>query len=150
MGPVGKAYAALVAAGELKPDEDQKRAVQALDRFGRDAASQDGGFLKKLFGKKEPPRGAYLWGGVGRGKSMLMELAFDNLDIEPSAGPIFTPSCWRCMAPPRGAEERRRRPRHPGCRADRGRGEVPRIRRDDGHQQRRCDDYVAPVHRHDR
>jgi len=83
MGPVGKAYAALVAAGELKPDEDQKRAVQALDRFGRDAASQDGGFLKKLFGKKEPPRGAYLWGGVGRGKSMLMELAFDNLDIEP-------------------------------------------------------------------
>ena len=83
MGPVGKAYAALVAAGELKPDEDQKRAVQALDRFGRDAASQDGGFLKKLFGKKEPPRGVYLWGGVGRGKSMLMELAFDNLDIEP-------------------------------------------------------------------
>ena len=83
MGPVGKAYAALVAAGELKPDEDQKRAVQALDRFGRDAASQDGGFLKKLFGKKEPPRGVYLWGGVGRGKSMLMDLAFDNLDIEP-------------------------------------------------------------------
>jgi cell division protein ZapE len=83
MGPVGKAYAALVAAGELKPDDDQKRAVQALDRFGHDAAGQDAGFFKKLFGKKELPRGIYLWGGVGRGKSMLMDLAFDNIDIRP-------------------------------------------------------------------
>ena len=82
MGPVGKAYAALVAAGELKPDPDQSRAVQALDRFGHDAAGNGGGFLKKLFGKKERQRGVYLWGGVGRGKSMLMDLAFDNIEIE--------------------------------------------------------------------
>ena len=83
MGPVGKAYAALVAAGELKPDPDQAKAVQALDRFARDLAKQQPGLLDRLFGKKEPGRGVYLWGGVGRGKSMLMDLAFDNIAVEP-------------------------------------------------------------------
>src|SRR5688572_17968949 len=83
MGPVGTAYAALVAAGEQKPDPDQSKAVQALDRFGRDAAGQSSGFLSRLFSRKEPSRGVYLWGGVGRGKSMLMDLAFDNIDVEP-------------------------------------------------------------------
>ncbi|WP_431358226.1 cell division protein ZapE [Sphingomonas brevis] len=82
MKSVGRAYAALVAAGELKPDEDQARAVQALDRFA-EALRDNGGFLGRLFGKKERRCGVYLWGGVGRGKSMLMDLAFDNIAVEP-------------------------------------------------------------------
>ena len=83
MGPVSKAYAALVAAGELKPDPDQAKAVQALDRFARELAGQGGGLLGRLLGRKEQGRGVYLWGGVGRGKSMLMDLAFDNIPVEP-------------------------------------------------------------------
>jgi len=82
MGPVGRAYAALVAAGELKPDTDQARAVEALDRFAA-GLKGNGGFLKRLFGKAERPRSVYLWGGVGRGKSMLMDLAFDHIEVEP-------------------------------------------------------------------
>ena len=84
MGPVGRAYAALVAAGELKPDPDQKRAVVALDRLASELADGRPGFFERLLGKSAShARGVYLWGGVGRGKSMLMDLAFDHIPAEP-------------------------------------------------------------------
>ena len=79
-GTVARAYAALVEAGELKPDPAQKRAAEALDRLCRPPAS----VLSRLFGaRSEGPSGVYLWGGVGRGKSMLMDLAFAHLAITP-------------------------------------------------------------------
>src|SRR5688500_6252297 len=80
IGAVGRAYAALVQAGELRPDPAQKRAAEALDRLDRKPA----GFLSRLLGAgRQGPAGVYLWGGVGRGKSMLMDLAFDQLAIRP-------------------------------------------------------------------
>jgi cell division protein ZapE len=80
-GPVRVAYDALVAAHELKPDEAQSRAVAALDRL---ASSATGGLFARLFGSgKDEPAGVYLWGGVGRGKSMLMDLAFEHIDTRP-------------------------------------------------------------------
>ena len=81
-GRVGAAYRRLVADKELKPDAAQQRAVAALDRL----ASGEGerGVLARLFGNRsQGPRGVYLWGGVGRGKSMLMDLAFDEIAITP-------------------------------------------------------------------
>ena len=79
MGPVGKAYAALVAAGELRPDLDQKNAVAALDRLAAELASGEPGLIDRLLGRKTHRQcGVYLWGGVGRGKSMLMDLAFEQ------------------------------------------------------------------------
>jgi len=90
-GPVGVAYAALVAAGELKPDPDQARGVAALDRFAADLGAARPGLFTRLFGKAEPPLGVYLWGGVGRGKSMLMDLAFDRIAVEPKRRTHFAP-----------------------------------------------------------
>jgi cell division protein ZapE len=82
-GPVGEAYAALVAAGELKPDPAQARAVAALDRLA-DTLSRRRSFLDRLLGKRSRRcDGVYLWGGVGRGKSMLMVLAFDHIAVRP-------------------------------------------------------------------
>jgi cell division protein ZapE len=80
---VAAAYAELLGAGELEPDAAQERAVAALGRLETSAETR-AGFLERLFGKRRPDcDGIYLWGGVGRGKSMLMDLAFDHIDIAP-------------------------------------------------------------------
>ncbi|MBK8376320.1 cell division protein ZapE [Sphingorhabdus sp.] len=81
---VEERYHALVAAGELKADPDQARAAVELARMqsALQAVPPRGSMLWKFFGKKpEPVRGLYMWGGVGRGKSMLMDLFFDSVQI---------------------------------------------------------------------
>src|SRR5438045_2733922 len=80
--PVRAAYDQLIAAHELRPDPAQARAVAALDQLAGSLAHRR--LVSRLLGSKsDGPGGAYLWGGVGRGKSMLMDLAFDHLDIAP-------------------------------------------------------------------
>ena len=76
-------YEALVAAGELRPDPDQRAAAERLQRVQDElVAAREPGALAKLFGKgPQRVRGVYLWGGVGRGKSMLMDLFVETLDI---------------------------------------------------------------------
>ena len=81
-GPVGRAYAELVSAGEVRADPAQSQAVEALDRLARSLRGTVG--LLGLVGKRGNGRaGVYLWGGVGRGKSMLMDLAFASIGVEP-------------------------------------------------------------------
>jgi cell division protein ZapE len=83
IGPVGRAYAELVQAGELKADPAQQRAAAALDQLASTLQPR-GNLLSRLLGRRrEGPAGAYLWGGVGRGKSMLMDLAFEHIAVEP-------------------------------------------------------------------
>ena len=81
-GPVGTAYAGLVAAGELRPDPAQEKAVQALDRLAAEI-ERPGGLLGRILKRRPRCSGVYLWGGVGRGKSMLMDLAFETSAVEP-------------------------------------------------------------------
>ena len=80
------AYRQLVDAGELKADPDQAAAAEKLYRLRLALAEQDqkpGLFARLLGHKPAPPRGIYLWGGVGRGKSMLMDLFFAHATVEP-------------------------------------------------------------------
>lgn len=77
-------YEALLATGELRPDADQAAAAERLERLQQDLERADAsvGLIGKLLGRKPPsPRGLYMWGGVGRGKSMLMDLFHQTLDI---------------------------------------------------------------------
>jgi cell division protein ZapE len=77
-------YAALVAAGELRPDPDQARAAAVLDGLAARLGATRGRGLLGLFGRAAAsPGGVYMWGGVGRGKSMLMDLAFETIDHHP-------------------------------------------------------------------
>ena len=85
MSHVLSRYHALVAAGELRPDPAQESAARRLDALAAEleATPKRGSLLWRIGGRKpEPPRGLYLWGGVGRGKSMLMDLFTNTLDIE--------------------------------------------------------------------
>lgn len=75
-------YDALVAAGELTPDADQRAAAIRLTALQQalEAAPRRGSVLWRMLRKApEPVRGVYMWGGVGRGKSMLMDLLRDCL-----------------------------------------------------------------------
>jgi cell division protein ZapE len=82
-GPVEASYRRLIAAGELTEDPDQAAAVAGLDRLAGELAKKPS-LLARLTGRGGlPPRGVYLWGGVGRGKSMLMDLAFSEIPATP-------------------------------------------------------------------
>jgi cell division protein ZapE len=76
------AYQDLVTSGELRPDPEQAAAATRLDALATQlAAPKPTGFLAR-FSKHPHPRGVYLWGGVGRGKSMLMDLFFANAAVD--------------------------------------------------------------------
>ena len=80
-------YQALVSSGAIEADAAQARAVEAFAALERKLASykplQKQGFFGRLFADKdEAPRGLYVHGEVGRGKTMLMDLFFQQSPVE--------------------------------------------------------------------
>ncbi len=76
--PIADAYQALVADGQIEADMAQREAVGALDRLYTALVDyRPGGWRRKIGLQKKPaPQGLYIFGAVGRGKSMLMDLFF--------------------------------------------------------------------------
>src|SRR5215469_13688308 len=82
-GPLQR-YRARLAAGEIRPDPAQALAIEKLQSLWRALADYRPGsgapgwwaFLGFGDEPQPPPMGIYLFGGVGRGKSMLMDMFF--------------------------------------------------------------------------
>ena len=77
-----KGYQRRVAAGELRVDRSQLAAVRQLNALQRTLVSgkQKPGVVARLLGRQwHRRRGIYLWGGVGTGKTLLMDLFYHAL-----------------------------------------------------------------------
>ena len=74
-------YESLVANGGYKADPAQRKAIEELDRIWIELSSHPvSGWWARFRGKqRKPVTGLYLWGGVGRGKTWLMDMFFDSL-----------------------------------------------------------------------
>jgi cell division protein ZapE len=83
-------YAALIAAGEIERDPAQEAAVDRLARLNERLAlhrlARKSSSLGWLFAKREAAepglKGLYIWGDVGRGKTMLMDLFFATCPVK--------------------------------------------------------------------
>lgn len=92
-------YDALVVEGALQSDASQRTAVEKLQALvnalaGRGVAGAGlARAVTSIFRRREapPPRGLYLWGSVGRGKTTLMNLFFEAATVEKKRRTHFHP-----------------------------------------------------------
>jgi cell division protein ZapE len=104
------------ATGVVRPDPAQARAVERLEALHRSLLSRaqgPRGWLGRLGlgGSVAPPKGLYLWGPVGRGKSMLMDLFFAAAPVANKRRVHF--HAFMLEVHDRMEAERRRRSRQP-------------------------------------
>ena len=81
---VREVYEADLLARGYTADPAQLRAVDALERCAAEWVAfkaQRSNALKKLINRPDIPRGVYLYGGVGRGKSFLMDCFFTAVPL---------------------------------------------------------------------
>ena len=87
IGSLESRYNQLVAGGKISDDAAQRTVLAVLQAVSLDLQEHPpgevaGGLLRRWFAKRtQMVRNVYIWGNVGRGKSMLMDLFFDNTAI---------------------------------------------------------------------
>jgi len=83
-GPVRSAYEAELKTRGYNSDPAQLRAIDALERCAADWSAfkeKRSNALKKLINRPDIPRGVYMYGGVGRGKSFLMDCFYNAVPL---------------------------------------------------------------------
>ncbi len=82
---VRKTYEAELEARGYTADPAQLRAVAALERCAQEWAGykeKRSNAIKKLINRPDIPRGVYMYGGVGRGKSFLMDCFYNAVPLK--------------------------------------------------------------------
>ena len=79
---LSSAYRRRIQSGEIQADPGQAAGLQALRALEQALNTQGEPSRFRFFAKPMAPRGVYLWGPVGRGKSLLMDLFFDTAPVE--------------------------------------------------------------------
>jgi cell division protein ZapE len=81
-GPLQR-YRTLAEAGALDEDPAQLAAAARLQQLEDELARRRARLFGLLGANGPPPKGVYLWGAVGRGKSLLMDIFFNNSSTAP-------------------------------------------------------------------
>lgn len=104
---------ARIAQGDLHHDPVQEQALARLDALSRALKTWRPGPVRRLFRRPaKPPKGLYLHGPVGRGKSMLMDMFFNTAPIAGKRRVHFLPfmqEVHAALAHWRGLNDRQRR-----------------------------------------
>jgi len=74
-------YAQALASGQFMPDDAQAQAVHELERVWQELIQRYKASKKafRRFRRQTAPQGVYMWGGVGRGKTWLMDQFYDSI-----------------------------------------------------------------------
>jgi cell division protein ZapE len=82
-------YQAQLKAGKINPDPNQAQIIHHFDKLYRELMSRQHflahlkhGVFRKFMLRQHPVKGIYLWGGVGRGKTFLMDLFYESLPFK--------------------------------------------------------------------
>ena len=74
-----QAYQQKISSRQLQPEPAQLAVAQRLEALAQAIKRAQKGRLTRLFSRSEKPRGLYIHGDVGRGKTMLMDLFFESV-----------------------------------------------------------------------
>uniref|UniRef100_A0A8D2J6W4 AFG1 like ATPase n=1 Tax=Varanus komodoensis TaxID=61221 RepID=A0A8D2J6W4_VARKO len=78
-------YEFLIKTGDLRNDEQQRKVIQVLQKLHESLKGYNISpkrILSKFFTRDKPPKGLYVYGDVGTGKTMVMDIFYSHIEVE--------------------------------------------------------------------